>query len=112
VPVSLDIELPEGQRFAPVVENTDYFVATEALTNVAKHAQASEATVAVRTDARSLHVRVRDDGRGGAHAGKGHGLAGLQDRLTTVDGTLDVASPPGGPTVLTAEIPLSGLGAP
>jgi signal transduction histidine kinase len=53
---------------------------------------------------------VRDDGRGGAHLGKGHGLAGLADRLATVEGALDVVSPPGGPTVLTAEIPLAGLG--
>jgi signal transduction histidine kinase len=112
VPVSLDIGLPEGQRFAPVVENTAYFVATEALANVAKHAQASEATVTVHTTEQTLSVQVHDDGRGGAHAGKGHGLSGLADRLTTVDGTLEVTSPPGGPTVLTAEIPLAGLGEP
>ena len=51
-----------------------------------------------------------DNGRGGAHLGKGHGLAGLADRLATVEGVLDVVSPAGGPTVLTAEIPLAGLG--
>jgi signal transduction histidine kinase len=92
VQVSLDVELPE------------------ALTNVAKHSNASLCTVVVTADAERVLVQVRDDGRGGAHLGKGHGLAGLADRLATVEGALDVVSPPGGPTVLTAEIPLAGLG--
>jgi len=55
-------------------------------------------------------VQVRDNGRGGAHPGKGHGLAGLADRVAAVEGALDVVSPSGGPTVLTAQIPLAGLG--
>jgi signal transduction histidine kinase len=112
VPVSLDIELAEGARFAAAVESTAYFVATEALANVAKHAHASEVTVAVTADEQTLRVRVDDDGHGGAHPGKGHGLAGLIDRLAAVEGTMELTSPPGGPTVLTAEVPLSGLGAP
>ncbi len=102
--------MPKGQRLAAAVENTAYFVVTEALTNVAKHAQASLCTVMVSADADRVLVQVRDDGRGGAHLGKGHGLAGLADRLATVEGVLDVVSPPGGPTVLTAEIPLRGVG--
>jgi signal transduction histidine kinase len=110
VEVSLDVALPKGQRLAAAVENTAYFVVTEALTNVAKHAQASLCTVMVSADADRVLVQVRDDGRGGAHLGKGHGLAGLADRLATVEGVLDVVSPPGGPTVLTAEIPLRGVG--
>jgi signal transduction histidine kinase len=110
VEVSLDVALPKGQRLAATVENTAYFVVTEALTNVAKHAQASLCTVVVSADADRVLVQVRDDGRGGAHLGKGHGLAGLADRLATVEGVLDVVSPPGGPTVLTAEIPLGGVG--
>ncbi|GAA0910155.1 sensor histidine kinase [Pseudonocardia zijingensis] len=110
VEVSLDVALPPGQRLAAAVENTAYFVATEALTNVAKHAQATLCTVVVSADAGRVLVQVRDDGRGGAHLGKGHGLAGLADRLATVEGALDVVSPPGGPTVLTAEIPLHGVG--
>jgi signal transduction histidine kinase len=110
VEVSLDVALPEGRRLAPAVENTAYFVVTEALTNVAKHSGATLCTVVVSADAERVLVQVRDDGRGGAHPGKGHGLAGLADRLATVEGVLDVASPPGGPTVLTAEIPLVGLG--
>jgi signal transduction histidine kinase len=110
VQVSLDVVLPHGERLAAAVENTAYFVVTEALTNVAKHAHATLCTVQVSADAERVLVQVRDDGRGGAHLGKGHGLAGLADRLATVEGALDVVSPPGGPTVLTAEIPLAGLG--
>lgn len=111
VEVSLDVALPDGHRLAAAVENTAYFVVTEALTNVAKHAGATLCTVVVSADAERVLVQVRDDGRGGAHLGKGHGLAGLADRLATVEGTLDVVSPPGGPTVLTAEVPLLGVGA-
>ncbi|NMH80670.1 sensor histidine kinase [Pseudonocardia xinjiangensis] len=110
VEVSLDVALPDGRRLAAAVENTAYFVVTEALTNVAKHAHATLCTVLVSADGERVLVQVRDDGRGGAHLGKGHGLAGLADRLATVEGGLDVVSPPGGPTVLTAEIPLVGLG--
>jgi signal transduction histidine kinase len=110
VEVSLDVRLPEGARLAAAVENTAYFVVTEALTNVAKHSHASLCTVVVSADADRVLVQVRDNGSGGAHLGKGHGLAGLADRLATVEGVLDVVSPPGGPTVLTAEIPLAGLG--
>ncbi|WP_233159630.1 sensor domain-containing protein [Pseudonocardia sp. MH-G8] len=110
VEVSLDVALPDGQRLAAAVENTAYFVVTEALTNVAKHAHASLCTVVVAADGERVLVQVRDDGRGGAHLGKGHGLAGLADRLATVEGVLDVVSPAGGPTVLTAEIPLRGVG--
>jgi signal transduction histidine kinase len=110
VQVSLDVALPEGRRLAAAVENTAYFVVTEALTNVAKHSHATLCTVLVSADGERVLVQVRDDGRGGAHLGKGHGLAGLADRLATVEGGLDVVSPLGGPTVLTAEIPLVGLG--
>jgi signal transduction histidine kinase len=109
VEVSLDVGLPPGERLAAAVENTAYFVVTEALTNVAKHADASLCTVVVGTDGERVLVQVRDDGRGGAHLGKGHGLAGLADRVAAVEGTFDLVSPAGGPTVLTAEIPLTGV---
>ena len=104
VPVALDVAVPG--RLPAAVENTAYFVVTEALANVAKHADASRATVLVSADGDRVLVQVGDDGRGGAHPGKGHGLAGLADRLAAVDGALDVISPSGGPTVLTAEIPV------
>ncbi|MEQ3550256.1 sensor domain-containing protein [Pseudonocardia nematodicida] len=110
VPVDLDVALDDGVRMPALVENTAYFVVSEALTNIAKHAGASAAGVTVTVDATLLRVVVRDDGRGGAHLGKGHGLAGLADRLEIVEGNLDVRSPAGGPTVLTAEVPVAGLG--
>jgi signal transduction histidine kinase len=110
VQVSLDVALPQGQRLAAAVENTAYFVVTESLTNVAKHSGASLCTVTVSADPERVLVQVCDDGIGGAHLGKGHGLSGLSDRLSAVEGVLDVVSPAGGPTVVTAEIPLAGLG--
>jgi len=110
VQVTLDVALPDGHRLAAAVENTAYFVVTEALTNVAKHSAATQCIVQVTADAERVLVQIRDDGRGGTHLGKGHGLAGLADRLATVEGALDVTSPPGGPTLVTAEIPLAGLG--
>lgn len=109
VPVTLDVSLPDGVRMPAAVENTAYFVVTESLTNVAKHARASQCVVVVGADGDRLLVQVRDNGGGGAHPGKGHGLAGLADRLAAVEGVLDLVSPAGGPTVLTAEIPLVGV---
>ncbi|HEX2300369.1 MAG TPA: sensor domain-containing protein, partial [Pseudonocardiaceae bacterium] len=100
VEVSLDVALAGGQRLAEVVENTAYFVVTEALTNVAKHSAARHCTVQVVVEGAQVHVRVVDDGRGGAHPGKGHGLAGLADRLAALGGRLALDSPPGGPTRL------------
>jgi signal transduction histidine kinase len=105
IPVSLDVAVPD--RLPPGVETTAYFVVTEALTNVAKHAEASRATVTAVVDEGQLVVSVADDGRGGAHSGKGHGLAGLGDRVSAVDGTLAITSPAGGPTVVTASLPVT-----
>ncbi len=76
VQVSLDVALPGDGRLSSAVENAAYFVVTEALTNVAKHSGAADCVVTVGTDGAPLLVQVRDDGRGGAHVGKGHGLAG------------------------------------
>ena len=109
VPVSVEVDLPAGERPAAAVENTAYFVVTEALTNVAKHSGATHATVDVRPHRADLVVRVTDDGVGGAHPAKGHGLSGLSERLSAVEGRLEIASPEGGPTVITAWIPLAGL---
>ncbi len=77
----------------------------EALTNVARHAGANTASVLVRRSEGTLRIVVLDDGRGGADIDKGTGLLGLADRVSGVDGRLDVDSPPGGPTVLTVELP-------
>jgi signal transduction histidine kinase len=85
--------------------NTAYFVVSEALANVAEHSDASTSRVEVRCADGRLRVVVEDDGTGGALLAPGHGLAGLTDRLTAVDGVLTVDSPRGGPTRLTAELP-------
>jgi signal transduction histidine kinase len=82
---------------------------TEALTNVAMHSDASRVGVSVGVLADRLYVRVTDDGRGGAHIGKGHGLTGLADRLAGVDGTLTVTSPTAAGTIVEAEIPISAV---
>jgi signal transduction histidine kinase len=103
VPVAVDVELPE--RLPPPVEVTAYFAVAEALTNVAKHSAAGAATVYARLDGTLLRVEVRDDGRGGADPARGTGLTGLADRVAAVDGTLTLASPPGGPTLLRIELP-------
>jgi signal transduction histidine kinase len=96
---------PELGRLAPVTESTAYFVVAEALTNVAKHSQAESCGVDVARVDKRLRITVADDGGGGAHVAKGHGLSGLADRVRAVGGTLTVHSPVGGPTEITAELP-------
>ena len=106
VPTTLDVGPDLAERLPSSIENAAYFVVTESLTNVAKHSDASQCDVSVVRLADTLHVTITDNGRGGAHPGKGHGLAGLADRLAGVDGRLDVASPPGAGTTITAELPI------
>jgi signal transduction histidine kinase len=89
------------------VEIAAYYVVAEGLTNVAKYAQASAATVAVRRSAGLVTVDITDDGVGGADAGRGSGLRGLADRIAALDGTLSVDSPAGQGTRLHVEIPVS-----
>ncbi|MGW2565707.1 histidine kinase [Streptomyces sp. NPDC001537] len=103
VPVRVTVELTS--RLSPTIESIAYFVVSEALTNVVKHAQASEAEVTVVRAGATLLVVVRDDGAGGARLGGGTGLSGLAKRVASVDGTLSVDSPAGGPTVITVELP-------
>ncbi len=103
VPVEVDVNLT-GRLPAPV-ETTAYFVVAEALTNVARHGQATEAQVVVKREGDQLLIDVIDNGAGGADAANGSGLSGLRDRLAAIDGTLDITSPIGGPTRLHAEIP-------
>lgn len=109
VPVELAID-PElgmsGGRLDPVVENTAYFTVAEALTNVAKHSGAAKCWVTVANlPGGSLGIRIVDDGVGGAHVAKGHGLSGLTDRVRATGGTLIVVSPADGPTEIRAEVP-------
>ena len=93
------------ERLPPDVEATAYFVVAEALTNVAKHSGARHAVVELRQDNDTLRVRITDDGRGGATEGAGSGLAGMRQRAEAHDGTLSLASPPGGPTTLEVTLP-------
>ncbi len=102
VPVSLDTGEPV--RLDPLAEQTAYFAIAEALTNVCKHSDATRATISIRVSADRLTAGVFDDGRGGAHLSKGHGLAGLADRLHAAGGQLWVSSPAGGPTSITVEL--------
>jgi signal transduction histidine kinase len=104
VPVSLRSELGD-ERAPEQVESAAYFVVAEALTNVARHSEASHAAVSVARDDGVLVVEVRDDGIGGAGAEEGSGLAGLRDRVGALGGTLVVESPKGGPTAITAVLP-------
>ncbi len=78
---------------------------SEALANVVKHAQASEAAVTVERFGATLLVVIADDGVGGADPAAGTGLAGLAKRVASVDGTFSVSSPPAGPTIVTVELP-------
>jgi signal transduction histidine kinase len=103
VPVQSRIDVPP--QLPPHVETAVYFVVAEALTNVAKHSQASSAEVSVVMDGGVVEVRVEDDGVGGAHPAKGLGLAGLRQRLAAVDGTLEVRSLEGAGTAVVARIP-------
>ncbi|AJE44295.1 histidine kinase [Streptomyces nodosus] len=103
VPCRTDVDVPE--RCAASVEATAYFVVAEALTNIAKHSGAAQASVTVRSRGRRLFLRIEDDGRGGADENGGSGLAGIRRRVAAHDGTLGVASPPGGPTTIEVELP-------
>ena len=87
------------------MEAAAYFVVSEALANVTKHAKASRASVTVRRSGDRLTIQVQDDGSGGAEIAAGSGIAGLRDRVGALDGELHLLSPEGGPTVLMAEIP-------
>jgi signal transduction histidine kinase len=103
VPVELHLDLPD--RPSPAIETIAYFSAAELLANVAKHSQARRAVLSLQGAGPGwLRLRVRDDGVGGARPGGG--LAGLADRIRTVDGRLDIASPPGGPTVVSVDLPV------
>jgi signal transduction histidine kinase len=98
------VELPQ-RRLPDSIEAAAYFVACEALANIAKHAAARSATISARCYADRLVVRIKDDGRGGARIGGGSGLRGLKDRVAALDGTLALSSPPGEGTTVVAELP-------
>ena len=104
-PVPITVEANDGERAPASAEAAAYFVVSEALTNVARHAQAEHALVRVDRADGQLRVEIRDDGRGGADSNGGSGLRGLSDRVAALDGSLEVESRPGRGTVVRAVIP-------
>jgi signal transduction histidine kinase len=103
LPVRLTVSVPE--RASPTVEAVAYFVVSECLANIARHSGARQAEIDVRREGSLLRIRVTDDGVGGADPARGTGLASLALRAGSVDGILQVQSPAGGPTIVTAELP-------
>ncbi len=103
VPVTVDVTL--DTRPPETIEGIAYFIVSEALANVAKHAQAKSARVAAAQRGSRLILEISDDGVGGASLDKGTGLRGLADRVATIDGWFHISSPNGGPTTLTVELP-------
>lgn len=107
VPVTLLLSPETPDRLPAAVEDAAYFAGLESLTNVAKHSQATHCQLRLEVTADAVWLRIVDNGVGGAHPGKGTGLAGLADRLAGVDGTLTVDSPPDNGTEVTVFIPLA-----
>jgi signal transduction histidine kinase len=103
-PVGLTTSVPE--RPAPAIETIAYFCAAELLANAAKHSRANKIDIALSGQGGNLMLRVADDGAGGADPARGSGLSGLAQRVRTVDGQIEIASPPGGPTQITVTLPM------
>jgi signal transduction histidine kinase len=106
VPVELEVDV--RTRLPEPVEVAAYYVVSEALTNTAKHAQASVAHVEARAQDGGLHISVRDDGIGGADVRRGSGLIGLTDRVEALGGMISLSSPTGKGTVLLVDLPITG----
>ncbi|MFJ2031229.1 sensor histidine kinase [Streptosporangium sp. NPDC087985] len=104
-PVRVDLSVEISHRPPAAVESIAYFIVAESLTNLAKHSEATEASIRVSRQDQRVVVEVYDNGVGAAVPSVGGGLAGLADRAATIDGTLNVDSPPGGPTLIRAELP-------
>jgi signal transduction histidine kinase len=105
IPASVTAEI--GARPAPAIETIAYFCAAELIANATKHSYANQIKINIYTERTGvLRLEVTDDGIGGADAAHGSGLAGLVQRVSTVDGRIDVSSPPGGPTTVSVELPL------
>jgi signal transduction histidine kinase len=105
IPTSVTADI--GPRPAPAIETIAYFCAAELIANATKHSYANEIKINIYAERGGvLRLEVGDDGIGGADAARGSGLAGLAQRVSTVDGRIDVSSPPGGPTLVTVTLPL------
>lgn len=106
-PVPVTLDAPLASRLPGQAENTAYFIAAEALTNIAKHSGATSAAITARRRDNMLVVEITDNGHGGADPDRGSGLTGLADRVAVAGGRMMLSSPPGGPTLLRAELPCS-----
>ncbi|MCW2966132.1 MAG: domain S-box [Actinomycetia bacterium] len=106
IPVDLDLEIEAHTRLPEPIEVAAYFVASEALANATKHAQASRIEVSLAPSDGSLLLSIRDDGVGGADAARGSGLVGLTDRVEALGGMIDIDSAPGGGTSVVVTLPL------
>jgi len=105
IPASVTADI--GTRPAPAIETIAYFCVAELIANATKHSYANRITINIFTERSGvLRLEVNDDGIGGADAARGSGLAGLVQRVSTVDGRIDMSSPAGGPTAVTVELPL------
>jgi signal transduction histidine kinase len=104
--IPVELEVSTQTRFPEPIEVAAYFVASEALANATKHAQASRIKVSLASPTESVLLSIRDDGVGGAEPTRGSGLVGLTDRVEALGGTIDIESAPGGGTLLVAAFPL------
>jgi signal transduction histidine kinase len=103
-PIAVNLDMSTRLRLSERLETTIYYITSEALTNVAKHAHASEVNIDLDSDA-SVRLTIRDNGIGGADPARGSGLAGLADRVEALDGTIKIVSPAGGGTELLIDLP-------
>jgi signal transduction histidine kinase len=103
--VPIDVDVKVDKRLPAPVEAAAYYIASEALTNVEKHAQASAVELIAAHDGGALAIEVRDDGIGGVDAGGGSGILGLTDRVEALGGTISIVSPPHGGTTLSVSLP-------
>jgi signal transduction histidine kinase len=103
--VDLDVRI-DGRRLAPGVETAVYYIASAALANAEGHAAASNVVIRLEQDGHEIRLTVRDDGVGGAEEGRGTGLTNMRDRAETVGGSLEIDSPLGGPTCISAVVPV------
>ncbi len=107
IPATLTTGLDPAQRPSPAIETIAYFCAAELIANATKHSYANQIKIEIISERHSvLRLRITDDGIGGADQSRGSGLTGLIQRVSTVDGRLELSSPPGGPTVATVDLPL------
>ncbi len=105
--VPVELHLNVDRRLPESAEVAAYYVVAEALTNAAKHSEASQVDVTVDVQAAAVHLLIRDDGVGGADSGRGSGLVGLRDRVEALGGSIEISSPPGDGTSLLATIPFN-----